>query len=362
MNNATLKHKWIAGLFFLFLFGCNSIGPKVLILDRYQYNMAFDDSRNKELLLNMVRLRYNHPPMVLSVGNISGSTRLQSAGIISGFTSLLGNVIGKEIAAENGYLYSDNPIISYTPIEDSAYSERFLSRFRLSQIMILIESSWSVPRVFRMLLQQAGTSVNASNSARPTSHHAPKYQAFMNMVYVLRRLQLNDALDLTYSESHDGKIENLIFHFNKNSHLTSKDKLIFKKAGIEIYHNAIIFSNHEGPHKTVVLTRAVLGVLNYLSKGVVIPPEDSKKNILTMTTYRNGQAFNWQNVLGGIMQIRYSATKPKNACVEIYYLNRWYYIDNTDNNSKKSFMLLTNLLGLIAAAPQLSPVGLTRNA
>ncbi|NDH66295.1 MAG: hypothetical protein EBY22_00010 [Gammaproteobacteria bacterium] len=211
-----------------------------------------------------------------------------------------------------------------------------------------------------MLLQQAGTSMNASNAARPTSHHVPKYQEFMNMVYVLRRLQLKDALDLSYTESDDGKTENLVFHLNKNGHLTAKETLLLKKAGVEVYHNDIVFSNHAGPHKTLVVTRSVLGVLNYLSKGVAIPPEDVKNNMLTMTVYRNGQMFDWQRVLEGIMKIEYSSTKPKNASVEIYYLNGWYYISNTDNNSKKSFMLLTNLLGLIALTPQPSPETIVR--
>ena len=360
MKDVSLSYKWVTVLLFIFLFGCNSVGPRILTLDRYQYNIAFDDSRNKELLLNMVRVRYNYPPMVLSVGNISGSTKLQSTGDLSGVFNW-GSVFGQQLLAGNGYSYSDNPIISYTPLEDSDYSKRFLSRFHLDQIMALIETSWSIPRVFRMLLQQAGTSMNASNAARPTSHHVPKYQEFMNMVYVLRRLQLKDALDLSYTESDDGKTENLVFHLNKNGHLTAKETLILKKAGVEVYHNDIVFSNHAGPHKTLVVTRSVLGVLNYLSKGVAIPPEDVKNNMLTMTVYRNGQMFDWQRVLEGIMKIEYSSKKPKNASVEIYYLNRWYYISNTDNNSKKSFMLLTNLLGLIALTPQPSPIGLTRN-
>ncbi|AHE65606.1 hypothetical protein [Legionella oakridgensis] len=354
-------YKGILILFLTFLAGCHSIGPSVLHNDRYSYNLALGDSKNQELLLNMVRLRYDHPPVILSVGNISGSTKIQREGRIEAYSKLFTQPTSTESKLEGttGLIYSDNPIISYTPMDDNEFHTRFLSALSLKHIELLLESSWSIARVFRVTLQRAGDAINASSAARPTSIHMPHYREFMDMVYVLRRLQINDAFIISYQT--DNHRETLTLHLNKKAKLSVKEKQILRKAGINLYENKIIFTNYEAPHATTVITRSVLSILNYLSKGVIVPQEDIESHIVKMTYTPEGNLFNWQNALRGMMKINYCEKQPVNAAVAIPYINRWYYIDNRDSNSKQTLMMLTSIIGLISSPVPPSPVGLTRN-
>ncbi|WP_133128098.1 hypothetical protein [Legionella nagasakiensis] len=355
-------YKGIFIVFLMFLTGCHSIGPKVLHNDRYSYNLALGDSKNQELLLNIVRLRYDHSPVVLSVGNISGSTKIQREGRLEAYSKLFTQPTSTEnkLEGSTGLIYSDNPIISYTPLDDQMFHTRFLSALNLRQISLLLESSWSIARVFRVTLQQAGDAANASSAARPTSSHVPRYQDFIDMVYVLRRLQLDDAFIISYQiENHH---EKLTLHLNQKAKLKTKEKRILNKAGIKLYKNKIIFTNYEAPYATPLITRSVLGILNYLSKGMAVPQEDAENHIATITRFPNGKPFDWQKVLRGMMKIHYCEKQPVHAAVAIPYLNRWYYIDNRDANSKQTLMMVTNIIGLISGPVPPSPVGLTRNA
>ncbi len=346
----SLPSKFFVVLLITLIAGCSSIGPKVLNGDRYNYNMAMGYTNKQELLLNMVRLRYDEGPMVLKVGNISGSTKLERSAYILGkaFFPAVGPSAG-ETDANAGIIYTDNPIISYTPLDNKDYTTQFLKALDLSDIGLLLQSSWSIPRVFRVAVQRAGNAYNAPSSARPTSSHVPQYQTFIDMTYVLRRMQIADAVTGFYSNKNH--VENLTLVINSSYRLTAKEKATLQKAGVEINDNKIVFTTKPEPHKTYVITRSMLGVLNYLSKGLLAPQADLDNHILTQTVYANGKLFDWQSVLRGMMKIYHSASKPNDASVSVFYRGRWYYIKDSDSDSKQTLILLQNIAGLTQTAP-----------
>lgn len=355
------RKKLLVFLITLCLFGCRSIGPGVLNNDRFNYNKAMSYSSNQELLLNMVRLRYDENAMLLRVGNISGSTNLSRRGLVSGVLNLpnpgRGNGVTSSIAEMS---YNDNPIISYTPLDDQTFTTSFLSKLDLHDVSLLLQSSWSIPRILRVGFQQVGTAYNAPSAARGTSSHIPEYQNFIDMTYVLRRMQLANALTGFYSQK--DQVEELTLVLDPKFRLTTKEDMVLKKAGVEIYHNKIVLSNYPGPHKVYVVTRSMLGVLNFLSKGMLVPPEDAKSGVIVETKFNNGAVFDWQSVLQGMMKIYYSKTAPTDAIVSINYRGRWYYIKDSDSDSKQTFNLLYCLSGLVqrASAGSADAPGLTR--
>lgn len=343
------------------LTSCKSIGPRILTVDRYHYNLAMGNSTQQELLLNLVRLRYDETPVVLKVGNISGSTSLRQS---SGATGRMGfpglGLTTGEVELTGNLEFSDNPIISYTPLEDRAFTSQYLQALDLEDIALLLKSGWSIPRVFRVTLQQAGNAMNAPSAARSTSSHPPHYQEFIDMVYALRRMQLEDAITVFYHK--DKGIEELTLHIKSNFKLTAKEMNALSKAGVTIHNHRIVFTNRPQPQKVYVVTRSMLGVMNYLSKGVTVPREDFVTKVATETTLANGQPFDWQSVLKGMMKICVSKNKPKNAIVAIPHRGRWYYVSDSDSDSKQTLILLTNIAGLIMIAPPGSEdsVGITR--
>jgi hypothetical protein len=66
----------------LVLSACTSLGPIVVGRDRTLYNEALQQTESQQLLLNIVRQRYNDPVLFLDVTSLSSSvTRSASAGL-----------------------------------------------------------------------------------------------------------------------------------------------------------------------------------------------------------------------------------------------------------------------------------------
>lgn len=68
--------------------GCTSFGPSMLGPDRLQYNEVVKTSAEKELMLNIVRLRYTDTPSSLAVSSIAAQFECtRSAGLLPFFTA-----------------------------------------------------------------------------------------------------------------------------------------------------------------------------------------------------------------------------------------------------------------------------------
>jgi len=68
---------WVVALS-LFLAGCASVGPWTIGSDRMDYDVAVTASWQRQLLLNLVKLRYGDTPFFLDVASITNSYGLET--------------------------------------------------------------------------------------------------------------------------------------------------------------------------------------------------------------------------------------------------------------------------------------------
>ena len=86
-----------------------------------------------------------------------------------------------------------------------------------------------------------------------------------------------------------------------------------------------------------------------------------------MTLDAHNQPFDWALVMSGFFRVHSVKTKgnerPPDAHVAVQYKNYWFYIDDTDQDTKSTFSLLMELARLELAGkpgpgPQLTlPIG-----
>ena len=77
----------------------------------------------------------------------------------------------------------------------------------------------------------------------------------------------------------------------------------------------------------------------------ILPEFESGK--VTMTKYEDGKSFDWSEVTGKVLSIKSkSGLPPSDAYVKIYYRDHWFYIEDSDLNSKSTFNLLMQLYNL----------------
>jgi len=104
--------------------GCASVGPEKVVSTHQGYNDAVQLAESRELLLNIVRLRFGDPIQFIGVSQINASFSVSAGasgsaagiGAAGGATSTLGANVG----------YSDSPTLTFTPRGDDQFSRDIL--------------------------------------------------------------------------------------------------------------------------------------------------------------------------------------------------------------------------------------------
>ena len=94
--------------------------------------------------------------------------------------------------------------------------------------------------------------------------------------------------------------------------------------------------------------RSLVGILYYLSHAIRVPLEHESCGLVPITTDEFGNVFDWSNLTGDLLSVYCSKKKPKCAAVAAKYRGIWFYIDDRDQRSKATFMLLSGLFELQA--------------
>ena len=92
-----------------------------------------------------------------------------------------------------------------------------------------------------------------------------------------------------------------------------------------------------------IATRSMYSAMYFLSQGVDIPPDDAARGAAVQNPNTGLMAAR-----GGLFHVRTSATEPQQTSVKIFYRNAWFYIPDTDADSKVTFALMSMFLMLQA--------------
>ena len=102
--------------------GCESIGPKKLVDTHQGYNDAVQLAMSREMVLNIVRLRFGDSIQFLEVSQINAAV---SVGVSAGGdVSNIGGA-GSTVGSLSGSVsYSDSPNLTFTPRDDDQAPHR----------------------------------------------------------------------------------------------------------------------------------------------------------------------------------------------------------------------------------------------
>jgi len=99
--------------------------------------------------------------------------------------------------------------------------------------------------------------------------------------------------------------------------------------------------------------RSMMEILQVASKEVIVPTEDIERGIVTPNQHHNPSstgATNW-------FEIKSSDSAPENSSLKIEYRGNWFYIDDVDLRSRKTFAMLTALFAVVGGTvPGAHPV------
>jgi hypothetical protein len=323
--------------------------------ERIHLNSAFQQTTDEQLLLNLVRLRYRDTPAFLEVSSISSQSRFEAT--VEAGAEL-------ERAKENldlftfgaGAGYATQPTITYTPLQGDAFIQRLLTPLTLEKLMLLYQSGWNVKRVFLLGVQSMNNVKNAPRASGPTPGRAPEYKDFLRAVEILHELERKGLVDIGYeSQLGENASPRLILQIDPKAsniaQIAELKRILNLDPSMSGYPIVYAQVQHIRPQAEKLIridTRSLLGIMYYLSQAVEAPDADLASGRITISKTEAGEPFDWDLLLGGIFKIKVEASRPVEAPVTVPYRGRWFYIDDSDLDSKSTFVMLSQIFSLQA--------------
>jgi len=350
----TLLHPLIAGVILLCLSGCEYIGPKAVRGGRTDYNAAINATDLEQLLLNIVRLRFSDKPYFLEIASISATTEASAA-------------IGRtEVSSvQGGISYIEKPNILYLPLTGEGFVRQLLEPVDLETLVLLRGAGWEIDDILRVFAQHINEIPNAPTGSGSTPEGTPDYVEFLELVEALDELEDNASIILTISDTSSSELLLSVLPDGRKMHEFKQfTQLLQLDPNTEPY---IVRRGYlRGAENVITITtRPIMSSMFYLGQSIDVPDDVRKSGIVHsgLADDDKGEPFDWSVVHKELFRVRSSREKPENAYVSIQYGNYWYYIDNSDVDSKETLTMLSIVLTLKAggegsSAPVLTlPVG-----
>ncbi len=170
----------------------SSVGP---------YNAAVTRVSEEQLLLNVVRLRYNDNPTRLDVASIAAQYELDASAEARPFFAAP-NPAGAVFETFGAILPdlmasgANRPTISLTPLDDPETIRGLFTPATLDGIVFLAETSYPLSTVFQLFVESINGVPNAPSASGPPRGIVPEFREFKRAAEILQ--QLKDLGDLQF--------------------------------------------------------------------------------------------------------------------------------------------------------------------
>jgi hypothetical protein len=344
----------IMALAMLYLAGCATIGPQSIARDRFRYTDAISDSWKRQMLLNMVKIRYADAPVFLDVSSIVSQQLLEAEfhGSLSWDAFL---PTDSQIIGGRGK-YADRPTITYQPLTGEKFTRSLMAPIRPAAILSLVQSGRPVDIVFRVCIESVNGIYNRVGGRVRTHQADPD---FYRLIDSLRKVQESMAVGIRIEETKDKKQAILMSFRKKNippDILAERDRakeilgLNPEVQEFKVVYGAIPQNDRE----IAILSRSMLEILQELAAYIDVPEihvaEQRAAPNLVDNTEMAGD-------VPPLLCVQSDSEKPADAFVSVKYRDHWFWIDDRNFTSKKMFSFLMFLFSLTeTGTPQQAPV------
>ena len=332
----------------MLLSGCAQFGPELMKAGRNDYNKVLAQTDDEETLLNLVRLRYADNPAFMKVNSVSTSFTWNQAFQAEGIQFEPGNTDSR-VGVRGNLDYTERPTITYTPLGGSDFVQNVLTPMDLNLLLLLSRSGWSLERLLRLTVNRMNNIGNAPEASGPTPREAPEFEDFLRVAELMRTLQKQRLVTLGYIKL--GDETSIGLRFEPESLQTPEVRTLSALLGIDPTQQLINLDTRTRGRRSDAIgfeLRSLAGILFFLSHGVEIPEQDRAAGRVTITRDAAGRPFDWSRVLGDLLVVHSQQEPPNNAAVAVNYRGNWFYIDDSDMQSKYTLMLLGQLSALQA--------------
>ena len=335
------RWQMIIAITLLFLSGCTHMGPKTVTRDRFDYNTAISNSWKEQTLLNIVKIRYIDMPLFVDVASIVSGYTLQGTVNMASTWSSDRAVQGDFFTLGSSGTFTDRPTITYKPITGQEFNKSFMTPIPPKAILFLIQTGWPADLIYRITVD----SVNGMRGKISGGINARLGDPdFFRLIGLMREIQKSGVVGMRIIKGKDNLDTTVMFFHKKNIPAEIKDarrelgSLLGLRPGLQevkVGYGLIPKDDTE----MAMLTRSMLQIMIELATQFNVPEEHltEGRTIPSLT----GDSDDY------LIRINHSKEYPENGFVSIRYRDYWFYIDDRDLISKRTFAFLMILFSIM---------------
>ena len=322
------------------LAGCTSIGPGTVPQDRISYATSIGNSWKEQTLLNIVKLRYADMPVFLEVSQVIAGYQLQST-IGAGFTAgnftagVVGPFTASGTAAASGS-YTDRPTVIYSPLTGVDFLKRLMTPIPPSSVLFMLQSGYSARRIMPIMLDSMNGLENRSDRT-----NRPADPKFNRLVELMAEGQEADALQFRIERLKETP-ESALFIFGPpvDPAMAAKGQEIRQLLGLKpgLKEIKVYYGGYSGRDDEIdMATRSMLEIMLEFASLVKVPKADvaGGKAAPGLTDAETASPRQ-----GPVLNVLNGDAPPKDAYVAVQYGPKWFWIADTDIQSKTTFGVL----------------------
>lgn len=332
---------------------CSRFGNKLIPVDSFNYNKAVVSSSNKQMLLNLVRLRYREVPAFLAVSSVI--TQYFYVGGLSAGVSIgkpTASAADEFIDANALMRYAERPTITYSPLAGQEFSQQLLTPIPREMLFSLVQSGWPPELLLIMGLEKLNHLENLPFSAKMSTTNQKILNEFKRVMELLLELSKRRSIEFQLGNTETPNDKFLVFRQVQDSdtrNLTEEFKSIL---GLDPNQSTFRVTKKfigRKPDEITMRVRSILSLMGFLSRGVELPAahvEEGRAEVITLPVDIKSELLFFP------LKIFSSIERPTDAFVAVRHHDHWFYILHSDHKSKAAFALLTYLFELQAPKAQ----------
>jgi hypothetical protein len=319
----------------LLLAGCTGIGPGTVNRDRFNYVNAISNSWKKQMLLNLIKIRYVDAPVFLEVSSIISQYAIEGQINLGAQWS---NIDSQTLGGSGKF--TDRPTVTYSPLAGEKFTRNLMTPIPVRAFLSMIQADYPADIMFKICIQTingVGNRFGGKVSGRSADPN------FYRLIKAMRRIQKSGGLGMRIKPMGDKKTIVLFFRKKISDDIAGDVNIVSQILGlspdareIRVVYGAFAADNRE----IAMLTRSVLQIMIELASYIDVPAKDVEEGRVAAFVDENAPDASQ------LIRIHSGASAPDEAFVTIQYRDNWFWIDDTDLASKRVFSFLMMLMSL----------------
>jgi hypothetical protein len=331
------------------LSGCLGLGSSAISRDRVDYSTAIAESQKRQTLLNIVKLRYVDAPVFLDVAQIVGGYTMESTfsatGTIFNVSGVVPGVPNSSVGLGAQGRFTERPTITYTPLTGPQFSRNILTPIPPAAILFLLQAGWPADLVLPLTVDSINGLQNRVGT--PARMH-PGDPEFWQLIDLLRKIQRSNAVGMRVEPRQDkqGKPEDVIVTFRLRAvppeiaQAQAEARALLGLSADATDFRVVYGTSPPSGDQIAMMTRSIIQILIELATLVDVPPAHLAERRAAPTLPAP------EGKVQPLIRIVSSSEAPTDGFVSVRYRDHWYWIDDRDLLSKRTFSFLIILFSL----------------